>query len=152
MSRTAVFRVWLCRSLIIREIVYFPPLSIIWNGHHCAPTASNLSKVNSPSKLHKYTFLQLKKWYCLGPTIYSVIIPWGRGLPTVLAVFFYQRGSAKSITIIAGELNTNSKGKGCLSLRQSCEMSNLLHGANLPNQIVPQEKCVNRDTFSIWNE
>ena len=32
---------------------------------------------------------------------------------------------------------------------QSCEMSNLLHGTNLPNQILPQEKHVNRDKFSI---
>ena len=27
-------------------------------------------------------------------------------------------------------------------------MSNLLQGANLSNQILPQEKCVNRDKFS----
>ena len=29
------------------------------------------------------------------------------------------------------------------SFSQSCEMSKLLHGANLPNQILPQEKRVN---------
>ena len=32
--------------------------------------------------------------------------------------------------------------------QQSCEMSNLLHGANLLNQILPQEERVNRDKFS----
>ena len=31
---------------------------------------------------------------------------------------------------------------------QSCEMSNLLHGVNLPNQILPQEKRVNYHKFS----
>ena len=33
-------------------------------------------------------------------------------------------------------------------IMQSCKMSNLLHGANLPNQILPQEKRTNRDKFS----
>ena len=37
-------------------------------------------------------------------------------------------------------------------LRQSCEMSNLSHKINLPNQILPQEKHVNRDKFSTQNE
>ena len=32
--------------------------------------------------------------------------------------------------------------------QQSCEMSNLLHGANFSNQILPKEKHVNRDKFS----
>ena len=31
---------------------------------------------------------------------------------------------------------------------QSCEISNILHGANLPNQILPQEKRENRDKFN----
>ena len=36
---------------------------------------------------------------------------------------------------------------------QSCEMSNLLHGENLRNQILPQEKRVNRDTLRHrWNK
>ena len=35
---------------------------------------------------------------------------------------------------------------------QSCEMSNLLHGSNLLNQILPQEKRVNRDKFSTQKE
>ena len=36
----------------------------------------------------------------------------------------------------------------CLHVRQSCEMSNLLHGANLPNQILPQENSVNCNKFN----
>ena len=35
---------------------------------------------------------------------------------------------------------------------QSCEMSNILHGANLPNRILPQEKCINRDKFNTYME
>ena len=36
---------------------------------------------------------------------------------------------------------------------QNCEMSNLLHGASLPNQILPQEKRVNIDTLRHrWNK
>ena len=35
---------------------------------------------------------------------------------------------------------------------QSCEMSNHLHGANLPSQILPQEKRVNHDKFSTEKE
>ena len=31
-------------------------------------------------------------------------------------------------------------------------MSNLLHGANLPNYILPQEKRVNRDKFNTYKE
>ena len=36
----------------------------------------------------------------------------------------------------------------CITKIQSCEMSNLLHGANLPKQNLPQEKHINRDKFS----
>ena len=35
---------------------------------------------------------------------------------------------------------------------QSCEISNLLHGATLPNQILPQEKRVYRDKFNTQKE
>ena len=38
--------------------------------------------------------------------------------------------------------------------RQSCEMSYLLHGANLSNQILPHKNCINYVKFSIqieWN-
>ena len=35
---------------------------------------------------------------------------------------------------------------------QSCEMSICLHGANLPNQILPQEKHVNRNKFYTKKE
>ena len=31
---------------------------------------------------------------------------------------------------------------------QSYEMSNCLHRSNLSNQILPEEKCVNRDKFN----
>ena len=31
---------------------------------------------------------------------------------------------------------------------QSCKMSYLLHRANLSNQILPHEKCVNSDKFN----
>ena len=36
---------------------------------------------------------------------------------------------------------------GRAGLCQSCEMSYLLHRANLSNQNLPHEKCVNRDKF-----
>ena len=35
---------------------------------------------------------------------------------------------------------------------QSCKLSNLLHGANLPNQVLPQEKRVNCDKFNTSKE
>ena len=45
----------------------------------------------------------------------------------------------------------NGAGLGVV-LQQSCEMSNILHGVNLPNQILPQEKRLNPDKFTVWNE
>ena len=36
------------------------------------------------------------------------------------------------------------------STSQSCKVSNLLHGPESSNQILPREKRVNRDIFGTW--
>ena len=52
-----------------------------------------------------------------------------------------------TLIIINQPLPVRCVQKISLSLLQSCEMSYLLHRANLSNQSLPHEKCVNRDKF-----
>ena len=95
--------------------------------------------------LNHSTILHFTLSHCTGSTIFIII--W-----FAIQENRYVSLNVKQQTPEAGGCAMETGDTGDSGKTQSCKMSNLLHGQKSRNQILPQEKGVNRDIFSTSNK